>query len=63
MAMEDLLSGIKPVPPDVRSAFENTDFTCECGGMVIPQSMEIGICFSCKSECRLENCDYTTDEL
>lgn len=55
---DSLFSGIKPVPPDVKAAYKDTHFMCECGGTVIPQSMERGICFSCKTDLVLSECEY-----
>lgn len=56
--MGALLKGIKPIPPDVRTAYEGTEFSCDCGGMVIPQTMDTGVCFSCKATLVLAECDY-----
>ena len=57
-----LVSGLRPIPPDVRAAFEGTEFNCECGGIVVPQTMETGVCISCKDTVTLEDCEYSEDE-
>ena len=61
--MLKLLSGIKPIPPDVKEMYKGTEFICgECSGMVIPQTMETGICFHCKEESILSELEYNTDD-
>ena len=61
-AWEFLTRGIVPIPPDVRAAFDGTDFECECGGIVVPQTMSDGVCMACKTRLKLEECEYTEDE-
>lgn len=56
-----LLKDMKPMPPEVKAAYQGTEFSCECGGLVIPQTMEDGICFSCKAILKLAECEYEED--
>lgn len=57
--IENFMAGIKPIPSDVKEMYKDTEFICgECGGLVIPQTMETGICFHCKTESNLNDLEY-----
>jgi len=53
---------LRGVPHEVRDAFEDTTFLCECGGTVLPYTMTRGVCIHCGEESDLIDLDFETND-